>query len=654
MTRKCVLCKETNYRNSYSFFSAPKDPETRRKWQEAIGIDNYAVSDDTYVCSKHFHQNDIITHWVSGVPPHVITIKYKKCRLRPGAVPDLDLEMNDNTEDIDMDQYNEFKVNKETSSAPKREHTNNIKKVFTIPRTDENLDHDSTNYCNSSTIENENFLDTETYEPHYQGEIESSKSSSCKDSSQECTTFVLLEDLKEHEMEIVKEEYANVQELLYEENNGEDNILYIQGTSHHESGQSEPEMIEQSSSYSKASNRMTEYFSKESGIIIDDDTSTDIWDRDSRKHNSYAQNQPLKLVLSTKEDNVNDQILHNLDKDPLESHDGTEHSNGQIDIMLFEDLLEVYTEVALPRGWSFTVTSKGHGTTVVYLYMNVATNGVPFVEKQVYIKSDMVMRCGAVSKEVNPFIHNLVREGKELQVQTLSDIEELIEELDQRVVCEGSSSIEGFEEINSAVASRDGGKWRHKLCPVILNNGSTKCSKCSTLGNVLARCKSESNTDDASVTLLRKQRKINALQKMLRKLAKRNQRFEVMRANFKDRFRDLFSDPQKTFLNTIDSLNMPEIQKLMMKECLKASASESKKDVRYSETWVFLCLLLYVESPRMYRYMLLNNYMTLPSMRIVRRYLRQVKNDPQFYNLFQRTVEPFQPIEGEEDVKELT
>lgn len=71
MTRKCALCKETNYkRNNYSFFSAPKDAETRKKWQ--IVIKNDTVTDDTYVCSKHFQKNDIITHWVSGIPPQVI------------------------------------------------------------------------------------------------------------------------------------------------------------------------------------------------------------------------------------------------------------------------------------------------------------------------------------------------------------------------------------------------------------------------------------------------------------------------------------------------------------------------------------------------------------------------------------------------------
>lgn len=73
MTRKCALCKETNYKkNNCSFFSAPKDAETRKKWQ--IVFKTYTVTDDTYVCSKHFHKNDIITHWVSGVPPQVIKV----------------------------------------------------------------------------------------------------------------------------------------------------------------------------------------------------------------------------------------------------------------------------------------------------------------------------------------------------------------------------------------------------------------------------------------------------------------------------------------------------------------------------------------------------------------------------------------------------
>ena len=74
MTRKCVICQNKNYKNSCSFFSAPKDAKIRCLWQKAINIKDYIVSDDTYVCSKHFSKNDIITHWVSGIPPKVITV----------------------------------------------------------------------------------------------------------------------------------------------------------------------------------------------------------------------------------------------------------------------------------------------------------------------------------------------------------------------------------------------------------------------------------------------------------------------------------------------------------------------------------------------------------------------------------------------------
>lgn len=69
------MCKETNYKNNSSFFSAPKDRETREKWQAVMDTDQ-DITDDFFVCSRHFHKRDIIRHWVSGVPPHVITVSY--------------------------------------------------------------------------------------------------------------------------------------------------------------------------------------------------------------------------------------------------------------------------------------------------------------------------------------------------------------------------------------------------------------------------------------------------------------------------------------------------------------------------------------------------------------------------------------------------
>lgn len=155
-----------------------------------------------------------------------------------------------------------------------------------------------------------------------------------------------------------------------------------------------------------------------------------------------------------------------------------------------------------------------------------------------------------------------------------------------------------------------------------------------------------------ATAMMKKEKTIRVLQRLLRKMNKRNQRFETMRDSIEGKFKSLVSEPHKVFMDSLESLNMPKIQKIMMKECLRAGTVENGK-TKYSETWVFLCLLLYIESPRMYRYMMLNKYMVLPSMRIIRRYLHQIKTDTQFYNLFQRTVEPFQPSERD-DEKEPT
>ena len=109
--------------------------------------------------------------------------------------------------------------------------------------------------------------------------------------------------------------------------------------------------------------------------------------------------------------------------------------------MLFEDLLEVCTEVLLPSGWSCVVTSKGHTTTIVYLYMGMTKAGMPFTERQVFINSDMQLHCAVINREINPLIYNLIREGKHLKVQSLVDVEEIIDEFDQRTLCQGTYAV---------------------------------------------------------------------------------------------------------------------------------------------------------------------------------------------------------------------
>lgn len=442
MTRKCVLCKETNYRNTYSFFSAPKDPETRKKWQNAIAIENYAVTDDTYVCSKHFHKDDIITHWVSGVPPHVVTvslisfvfiiyqyysftismlffllynsiilqIKYKKCRLRPGAVPERNYHSEDVQENYDDSQSTIDKFDKVNTIEEK-------KTDFLIPRTEEELQInndenqfscDFNDYIHNSKRNSLNKVELIENSPNVNNA--SYNGSKIKESLKQNKTTNLMENC------IISE--TNLMESANFEDKRKNQSQISKGDSYFK--------IQKKSSESSSKN----YISEEHEIIE--------WKHKTVKKNMSSKE---KSPDNFKTENVykmyiENQIVHNLNYNQLDEHYSMCNEIDENE-MLFEDLLEICTEILLPRGWSCLVTSKGHTTTIVYLYMGMTKSGMPFTEKQVFIKSDMMLHCVVINKEIDPLIHNLIREGKHLKVQNLSDIEELIDEFDRRTVCQG-------------------------------------------------------------------------------------------------------------------------------------------------------------------------------------------------------------------------
>ncbi|XP_017892177.2 uncharacterized protein LOC108632252 [Ceratina calcarata] len=222
-------------------------------------------------------------------------------------------------------------------------------------------------------------------------------------------------------------------------------------------------------------------------------SSRDYSDNEDRDHRSMTkENTPAKETSTERSfESVETTRTKNQTKDNYDrsnEEDDSTYNEDDANEMLFEDLLEVCAEISLPRGWSCLIASKGLSTTIVYLYMGLTTIGTPFTEKQVFIKRDMILHCTAVNREINPVIHNLIKQGKHLKVQNLTDIEELISEFHQRVICSGVSNIEGTRDINRIkIAYKDGIKWRHVLCPLILNNDSTRCTKCICLSRKLIR-----------------------------------------------------------------------------------------------------------------------------------------------------------------------
>ncbi|XP_063993459.1 uncharacterized protein LOC135171079 [Diachasmimorpha longicaudata] len=616
MTRKCVLCKETNYKNSYSFFSAPKDIETRKKWQEAIAIENYTVNDDTYVCSRHFLPSDIVTHWVSGVPPHVVTIKYKKCRLRPGAIPTTSCEAMNNMQTNQEDDMEDFEVNKTGVTSDKRPATfaDEKEEFFLIPRDD--------NIITYTCDDNQGFLKSNIREEHQ--EIEDYSSTDVGESLQDEVVDMMMDSGQQNQvLEIIHEDLAENTNTIYLKASDDSQIIYIEDLN------CRTDCIEEEIEETTAKERMEEFsLAKLDGSGDEGEGSVDIWE---------CVDGDKELSQEVDENNLGDvdDVPMEMD-DPLDTSQRTEELE---DGMLFEDLLDVYTEVPLPRGWSSVVISKGRGTTVIYAFTTMMKSGLPYTEKQIFLMSDMIVRCSAAGREINPRLHNLLREGKQVKIQSLMDVEDIIDEFHQRTVCEGSSEKINAEDIDSTLAFRDGFKWRHISCPILINNGTSRCSKCSTLtGSPRGRKLKKPSQTSESVESLKKDRTIFVLHKLLAKMSRKNQRIAAVKVNLEGQLLERREDEQKTLISLLETLKIPKIQKIMMTECLKASSQQTSN---FSETWTFLSLLLYIQSPRTYKYLLINKFMNLPTIKMMRRYLHQIKTDTQFYKLFQRSVEPF-------------
>ncbi|KAL6446838.1 hypothetical protein ACFW04_001340 [Cataglyphis niger] len=481
MTRKCALCKESNYkRNNYSFFSAPKDAETRRKWQNALAIKNYTVTDDTYVCSRHFHKNDIITHWISGVPPQVIKIKYKKCRLRPGAVPSKNFHSVSNLQSTDKDNLNQHEVDVKNLTS-KKEQALEENEIFLIPRRKKSLSDNEDAENENTDVRYHTYSKSQSYvynsEENDDLYIQLSKNMDKEDN-------VSMDDSK---LKKLKPDIKESVKTFRRDNSL--NLDFVEVTTESVNVDKKRNQISNklSATHAKRFNKTTECSIERYDSSEEDGISMETSEYDIDSAHSFSKETPIEDNLRMPNDlYIDNRELATLDYDCLNIQDKETFDTVSENEILFEDFLEVCTEVSLPRGWSCLVTSKGHGTTVVYLCMGITKDGLPFVEKQVFIRSDMVLHCAAANREIDLLMHNLVKEKKHSKMRNLLDIEIFIDEFDQRIICQGLNDLRDFENVDIIeIAYKDGIKWRHISCPLIVNNNSSRCTKCTTLSHLL-------------------------------------------------------------------------------------------------------------------------------------------------------------------------
>jgi len=174
----------------------------------------------------------------------------------------------------------------------------------------------------------------------------------------------------------------------------------------------------------KTFNKTIECNIKIHDIIEKNETIIEICEHDIAPIDSYLKknliNNNLKIINDLI---INNRTLTTLNYNCLDMQNKAVYNEINENELLFEDFLEMCTEISIPRGWSCLVTSKEHDTTVVYLCMNITKDGLPFVEKQIFIKSDMMLHYVAVNREIDPLIHNLVKNKKHSKLKNLLDIE---------------------------------------------------------------------------------------------------------------------------------------------------------------------------------------------------------------------------------------
>lgn len=94
--------------------------------------------------------------------------------------------------------------------------------------------------------------------------------------------------------------------------------------------------------------------------------------------------------------------------------------------------------------------------------------------------------------------------------------------------------------------------------------------------------------------------------------------------------REILAIKQQCAKTNADALNqaceaLPESQQSAIQACFKASQAKGKRGVRYTNQWIYECLLLRIKSPKGYNHLRKKNILALPSPQTLTRYMKVIK-----------------------------
>lgn len=268
--------------------------------------------------------------------------------------------------------------------------------------------------------------------------------------------------------------------------------------------------------------------------------------------------------------------------------------------------------------------------------------------KLVDITKDMQVTVTIMGKHVS-----LERLEVPERLLCLEDVEKLLSDLDKLRLCGGGPSTKVYPLVHPVCASVDSsGVWRHNNCSLFLLGNKPECQNCARLSDTLRihqrrvvnrkkeskpHCTFRFSSVPSNEKMVAFRKAKYALKRSKTRLLKKVKALtaEVRKAQHKLQTIHAESLPEK-----LNNLNLPSAQLNLIEECVSASKCATKKNRRYTESWLSLCLLLHIRSPSGYSFLRENDILPLPCISTVRKYLSLVRVkcgfDSSFFNAFKK------------------
>lgn len=223
-------------------------------------------------------------------------------------------------------------------------------------------------------------------------------------------------------------------------------------------------------------------------------------------------------------------------------------------------------------------------------------------------------------------------------MSTFEDVGDLLMYVEKLRICAGGPSTLEYPDVDPKSAFVDMYcKWRHNSCQVMLDTDSSVCRKCASLSDTLRihqRRKLEKKRKVKARGLrtfpLRQNRdKIAALRRanyaLKRSKSRLLKRFKSLSAELKQARQRIQTLSEEELDIKLGQMHLPSAQLTAVKECISAARFQNKKNRRYTEDWLLMCLLLHIRSPAAYSFLRDNDVLPLPCVTTVRRYLSLVR-----------------------------